>query len=367
MALVAYDYDSGSENEDEGSDSAVIVLNNKPTGSVNTQNGNLNNKNITQNVGENFSDKSGINEDVTTEKLPEILSHLPETTKEKTVNVTEDKLEDFIPKYQPPSSTKEKKPQKVKITIPALSEFDDEDDDEPEQKRRKVSAKGSSLLSVLPPVRGSPLSTKSFIPNVLKNKPPVSDKKTNSLIPHAVRKKAEETKKATIKKIASVTAQGSDAESDDDIEVPETFDDEVWQKVCGPKSKIKPQVIERVEPTVNIEAINIAPEPVKPYDGLDNAAFKELVGKAKRPVNIKLIDINEEEIVADNNFWMTKSLTDPDQAPKNAVEDPVDPTRKKKHHITYLAEQAKANEQELQTQWSANKFARNQTRAKYGF
>lgn len=56
--------------------------------------------------------------------------------------------------------------------------------------------------------------------------------------------------------------------------------------------------------------VDIAPEPEKPYDGLNNTAFKELVGKSKMPIgNIKLIDINEEEILPDKDLWMTKSLT----------------------------------------------------------
>ncbi|EFA00260.1 titin isoform X2 [Tribolium castaneum] len=341
MALVSYDYESGSEEEEqeEPSTSSEVIINSTKV------------------------NNSEANEDTT--ELPEILSHLPQTkTTTPTVNVTEDKLEDFIPKYEPPPK-ENKKTQKVKITIPKLSEFEEEEEEEPQRKKTKTVSKSSGLLSMLPPVKGSPLSTKSFVPNVLKNKPPVTQKsKANSLVPHAVKKKAEMAKKAAIKKITK--GSSSDAESDDDIEVPETFDDEMWQKVCGRNTKPKPPPVVNVE-EVAPPVINIAPEPVKPYDGLDNAAFKELVGKAKRPVNIKLVDINEEEILPDKEIWMTKSLTDPDSAPKPVVEEPVDPTRKKKHHITYLAEQAKLNEQEFQSQWSASKYARNQTRAKYGF
>ncbi|XP_044270444.1 uncharacterized protein LOC123015066 [Tribolium madens] len=341
MALVSYDYESGSDNEEqeEPSSSSEVIIN-------------------------KTKDKEENNEETTdNNELPEILSHLPQTkSTPSTVNVTEDKLEDFIPKYEPPP--KEKKTQKVKITIPKLSDFE-EDEEEPEKKKKKTAAKNSGLLSILPPVRGSPLSTKSFVPNVLKNKPPVTEKsKANSMVPQAVKKNAEMAKKAVIKKITK--GSSSDIESDDDIEVPETFDDEMWQKVCGRNNKPKPQVVKAEEVPVT-PVINIAPEPEKPYDGLDNAAFKELVGKAKRPVNIKLVDINEEEILPDKEIWMTKSLTDPDSAPKPVIEEPVDPTRKKKHHITYLAEQAKLNEQEFQSQWSSSKYARNQTRAKYGF
>ncbi|XP_068914681.1 proline-rich protein PRCC isoform X1 [Tenebrio molitor] len=353
MALVAYDYDSGSENEeDEVSTSAAVI--------INTEDASKDKKKVEETITVNQSSEEVNNGN----DVPQILSQLPES-KSSTANIVEEKIEDFIPKYRPATETKEKKPQKTKILIPSLSEFEDEED-EPEPKKRKTSIKSSGLLSILPPVKGSPLSTKSFIPNVLKNKPQISEK-SKKLLPNAVRQKAEQAKTAAIKKIIRTTEHGNDAESDDDIEVPETFDDEMWQKVCGRRTKPKPQVIQAIEEVAREPMVNIAPEPVKPYDGLDNAAFKELVGKSKRPVNIKLIDINEEEIIPDKDVWLTKSLTDPDTAPKAAVENPVDPTRKKKHHITYLAEQAKANEQELQSQWSASKHTRNQTRAKYGF
>lgn len=39
---------------------------------------------------------------------------------------------------------------------------------------------------------------------------------------------------------------------------------------------------------------------------------------------------------------MTKSLTDPTCAPKYEIDDPVNNTCKKKHHITYLAQQVSA-------------------------
>lgn len=351
-ALVAYDYGSESETEEEENPQSVVVI---PEKKEATQVKAKDEATIPSNSNGN---------DVPT--VPNILLQLPETqsqiTSEK--NVVDDKLEDFVPKYEPPK--KERK--KVKISIPSLSDFSDVDDvNEPLKKKAKSSIKGSTLLSMLPPVRGSPLSTKSFVPHVLKNKPVATGKpkSENTLVPHAVRKNAEKVKMATITKLMKQSTSGSDLESDDDLEMPESFDDDMWQKVCG--RKIKPKQIVPVEEPVDLRTIEIAPEPIKPYDGLDNIAFKELVGKSKRPVNIKLIDINEEEIVSDKNMWLTKSITDPDEVPEPVVEDPVDPTRKKKHHITYLAEQAKANEQKLAAQWASNKHSRNQTRAKYGF
>lgn len=74
----------------------------------------------------------------------------------------------------------------------------------------------------------------------------------------------------------------------------------------------------------------------------------------------------QTEVCVDRHELL-KSLTDPNGATKPVVTSPVNDTCRKRHHITYLAERAKANEQELQAQWSANHQARNQTRAKYGF
>ena len=52
-------------------------------------------------------------------------------------------------------------------------------------------------------------------------------------------------------------------------------------------------------------------------------------------------------------------------APKTQVEDPVDPTKKRKHHITYLAQQARANEQELKSAWATSKSNRMMSLSKY--
>ncbi|XP_072401234.1 uncharacterized protein [Diabrotica undecimpunctata] len=367
MALVSYDYGSSEEEEEEDSpsSSSVIIPNETETQKTNGQE--ISKPNSTNILEDNISDDE-IDTDVITTKNDKadsksLFSVLPET---KTVakEIVEDKIEDFIPK--PPSIPLKKERQKVKISIPSLSQF--QDDDEPEVKKIKPSIKGSGLIGLLPPVKGAVKSNISFVPNVIANKnKPVASSSTSALVPSRVKKNADLKKAAVLKKQKEKTKIAlSDAESDDDLDVPETYDDEMWEKVCG-RPKTKPIIQVDEEPQLE-EVINIAPEPVKPYEGLDNRAFKELIEKSKRPIgNIKLIDINEEEILADKDLWMAKSLTDPEMAPRSAVEDPVDPTRRKKHHITYLAQQAKANEQELQSQWAASKNNKYASRAKYGF
>ncbi|XP_018574619.1 uncharacterized protein LOC108913539 [Anoplophora glabripennis] len=341
MALVSYDYDSDSENEvvkEEVIDlSAKIKVNSIAS------------------ISQTDSAEERSNKD--TEPLFATLPYSKNIVK----NFPEEQIEDFIPKSKPIRKDKEK----VKITIPCLSDFNDVNDDEPQIKKQKQSVKGSSLISLLPPVKGSVTTAKSFVPTAVNKKNIKDTTKCSTLIPHKVRKKVETNQMGILRKKGQNKEQDNDAESDDDIEMPETFDDEMWKKICG-RPKVKPVVHE--PEWLHDEIINIAPEAEKPYNGLDNQAFKELVGRNKRPIgNIKLIDINEEEILPEKDIWMAKSLTDPEMASKPKIEDPVDPTRRKKHHITYLAQQAKANEQELQNAWAASKNSRLASRAKYGF
>lgn len=372
MALVAYDYDSASENEEEdctNSGDAIKQISVKITADVsNTSEYSKIDKNdidisdeeIEPNVG---SVKSLSNIENET-KHKSLFSILPET-KKVFQEVVEDKIEDFIPKPAPISTKKEK--QRVKITIPSLSQFQDDNSDEPETKKTKSTVKSSGLLALLPPVKGSVNTNTSFIPKVVVNQTKPTSNTSTTLVPNVIRKQAESkknNKNKVFKEKPKVVL--SDAESDDDLDIPETYDDEMWEKICG-RPKNKPIVKEIQEPQTQ-EIIDIAPEPEKPYEGLDNQAFKQLVGKSRRPIgNIKLIDINEEEILPDKDIWMAKSLTDPELAPKPVIDDPVDPTRRKKHHITYLAQQAKANEQELKNQWAVSKNNKFASRAKYGF
>lgn len=346
MALVA-DYGSDSEeNEEEPSKSICNPIEKK--------------------VFQSEECKKVLNheEQLNVVNLNNLFCKLPHTkSKPQSFADGEDQIEDFIPK-----STSVKEKQKVKISIPSLLDFKSDENEEPHEKKFKCSIKGTGLLSLLPPVKGSIKTAKSFVPNAvaIKNKVPISSqpKKVSS----DVNKKRIVIKQtSTLQPTKKKKPASSDAESEDeDIETPETFDVEMWEKVCGRrKSKA---IIKEPEPEITVTSVDIAPEPEKPYDGLNNEAFKELVGKTKRPIgNIKLIDINEEEILPDKDLWMTKSLTDPEMAPKATVEDPVDPTRRKKHHITFLAQQAKANEQELANAWAASKNNRLASRAKYGF
>lgn len=242
----------------------------------------------------------------------------------------EEVQDEFLKKKEEPTEKPNK--QKIKISVPSLAQFDsDDDDDDTVQKVPKVISKASGLFALLPPPKGTPLSNKSFIPNVLTRK--------SNLKPPTKQKKPAPPKPVNVKQ---------NAESDDeDImkDIPETFDEETWKKVCAPTKKPQKRTINDNK-NIYIEQTNIeiAPEAPQPYEGLDNDAFKQLVGSSKRrKENIKLIDINEDEVLTDKDLWITKSLTDPNMVPKEDVEDPVNDTCRRKHHITYLAQQVGDN------------------------
>lgn len=251
-------------------------------------------------------------------------SKLPQPLDSGTIEEVQD---EFLKKKEQPTEKPSKQP--VKITLPSMSQFDSDDEDAAATKVAPKAAKASGLFALLPAPKGTPLSNKSFIPQVLTKKP-----------------KPQPKKKPQPKPVRPTTNEDS-GESDVDMEdMPETFDEETWKKVCAPNKKPQKRTIDESQQHVNggtSTAIQIAPEAPKPYNGLDNEAFKQLVGSSKRRrENIKLIDINEEEVTADKDLWITKSLTDPDMVPKQQEEeeeDTINNTQRRKHHITYLAQQ----------------------------
>ncbi|KAF5303399.1 hypothetical protein FQR65_LT08241 [Abscondita terminalis] len=265
--------------------------------------------------------------------------------------------DEFLHKKEIPVQKPNKR---IQINIPSLSGYSSEEDERPPDKKAKKAVSG--LFAVLPPPKFTPLSNTSFVPNVIQkkvNKPP-----SNKPLPKRQPSKVVSGKPLLVP-INLQNGYHSDSNDDEDIEIPETFDDEIWQKVCGKKKKTEAK--EPVESPTTLEQVNVsvvaAPEVEKPYSGLDNKAFKELVGSSKRiPHNIKLIDIHEDAIRPDKEVWL-KSLTDPNFEAETVVENDVDNTRKSRNHITALAQKALANDKELQMRWSENRFNRKQTQA----
>lgn len=238
---------------------------------------------------------------------------------------------DFIIKNK--NSLEKPNTQTIKISIPSLLEFDNADRDEGNRAEIKKTVKASGLFAILPPPKSTALSNRSFIPNVI-NRNPQTSLKPKGRLPR---------KAHTV----------DESESDDDTDTVEPFDEKVWHEVCAPKRK-------RMLPKTRMH-----------YNGLDNEAFKKLlVGSSKvRRDNIKLNRINEEEVLSNSKSWLMKSLTDPEMAERRRIEEGQreNGACRNKHRITYLAKQAKVNEQKLQMQWSQSKYNRRLSKSKYGF
>lgn len=103
----------------------------------------------------------------------------------------------------------------------------------------------------------------------------------------------------------------------------------------------------------------------------DDKAIEYLCGrrgvKRKQELgNIEIVEINGEDNKPDEREWMVKALTEETARPASYGAGPSG-TSKRKHQITYLAHQAKANELDLKNQWAQNRFNKQQTRSKYGF
>ena len=81
---------------------------------------------------------------------------------------------------------------------------------------------------------------------------------------------------------------------------------------------------------------------------------------------IELVDVNVNDHLLHNKEYL-KSLTTEKPADEKEAGAQPNPTVRRKHHITFLAHQAKQREQALKEEWARNKAVRNQSRAKYGF
>ncbi|XP_028031576.1 proline-rich protein PRCC [Bombyx mandarina] len=336
----------------------------------------------------------------TTEPCQNLFNLLPEPSHKKPLVVEED--DEFLHK-------KEKhivKP-KAKISVPSLQDFKDMEDSLPNNKNKIHSGgKKSGLLSILPqPKNGVTLTNKSFIPNILVKNPTTTSIKKKQQTQSSPKKVKKETQS-----IINDYSDESDSEElgNDFFSInkpvliaPEVLsvDSELVQNTNTSKglssfdSHINNNMngYETGETDLNVVASTETPVdnshdleiPVENHndfqqpsnsneDILDDEAILKLVGargKRKRE-EIQIVDVNQKEVLGDSREWLLKSLMDDTtrrvSSSKKRGNEPTN-QQKRKHQITYLAHQAKANEAELQNQWANNRMSRRQTQSKYGF
>lgn len=325
-------------------------------------------------------------------------------------SIIEEKDDEFLHKKVAPTLIEKPVPlkrslnnkQPVRITIPSLAEFEDSSDDR--GKMVKVAAnpsKSNSLLGMLPPPKFAAVLGKSEM-NASPNEPfkkSTTITKTTSLVPHSVANKlklnASKPKpnaNVTNSSALDLSYNNSDESDDEDCgdffslnheeKLPEVSQSEInamVTKKAAQMAKFSKNLNERIQITGADSRMQIdeleseQPSTSKLVQYRDEINIEALVGtraaKRMKKEDIQFIDISQDEVKLNQEEWLRNQLTQETefQPTGRLVGDGPGAGTKKKHQITYLAYQAKANEQELQAMWAANRHTRRQTQSKYGF
>ncbi|CAH2102974.1 unnamed protein product [Euphydryas editha] len=368
MALVAYDNSDSSDYEDEDDENEIKATEVKKVTDIPFKNP------IVQN-GPSTSQQS--------EENQSLFNQLPQPSIKKKAVLEED--DEFLHKKE---STTDSKP-KSRITIPSLSDFKDVDVTVPSSKTRASNGKKSGLLSILPQPRNAISISRPLIPNVVAQKPQTTTVKKKELPPPA---------KVTKHVTNGLVTEYSD-ESDND-EVCENDFFSINKPIDLPVEDLPLPVEETVETIKKLprsiesyfkkDHVELQPDEEHYDDGqsleisenvaapsnnevqIDEEAILKLCGsrgKRKRE-EIQIVDINQQEVLSEARQMLLKGLMDDtskrQSASKKRGHEPTSQQRRK-HQITYLAHQAKANEAELQNQWANNRMTKRQTQSKYGF
>lgn len=270
----------------------------------------------------------------------------------------------------------------VQITIPALQKKD-----EPTKLNKRVIGalpnKPAGLLHLLPKPSFGYFSKKSSSADAASTNSSVAakPKASNGFIPHSVAKMAATTKKPVQKTPADDENSGSESSDNDDFfsfnsetKLPEVSQQEINAMVAKKTAAMKTatttylQSMERQKVDVDADEVEDLSEQ---QSRIDEEALAALCGakRARRGDGPSVvIELSDDQVLPNRGEWLRNQLqSTTEYQPRGMVnEEPAAGTRKK-HQITYLAHQAKANEQELQAVWAANRHTRRQTQNKYGF
>lgn len=404
MSLVAYGASSDEDSECEEIAKETQV---QPQQSANTstKNETTANKQIPGTVDDIEDDDDDIPQPSSSSKFK---LNLPQP-KTQQKGIVEEEDDEFLHKKVPTALIERPVPQKpkiparkpVQITIPSMADFKDDTDKGP---KKTISVgprpmKATGLLGMLPAPK-TEVFMKKIEPSPAANesnpKAPVA--KTNFLVPHSVanRLKAAHAKPSGLAAAATdgkkpplglnyANSDDSDSDGDNgggffsfagDDKLPEVSAAEIKAMVAKKADQMteyskKLDQADKPQP-VNVDYVYVEPVATAHSSQRELYNIEALVGaraaKRTRYDDIQFIDISQDQVKPSQDEWMRTSLqaeTEPQQ--RGALPIAPGAGTKKKHQITYLAYQAKANEQELQATWAANRQSRRQTQSKYGF
>lgn len=299
----------------------------------------------------------------------------------------------------------------VKIVLPALATFaEHKQKEKPEIGAQLPSNRPTGLVQLLPKPKSmqhlghktsatSGKSSMALVPDSIARpkKPTQMPTKKPTTTTSALKKTTESAASA---KVDSDTDDNSDAEDffslQTDDTLPEVSADEIAAMVASKsaqmtraarQAEINAAAAEAaaVEQSILDASSNHDPTAsgsTNPNVGgaMDRQAIEALCGsrQAKRARHVfgskaggemsNIIDISGDQVLPDRDEWMRTQLqATTEYQPRGLVDGDPGAGTKRKHQITYLAHQAKANEQELQAMWAANRHTKRQTQNKYGF
>ena len=365
---------------------------------------------IKQNTNGNESSKQHIdlNEDMNT--IPKSKVYEGETLeikprrKDSTSIKSNGNIQKILPKRAP-----------VRIMAPSLLKDHDIEQNGPPRKVFAAS-KSSGLLGLLPkpkntsiaaPAKSQNSATKSNNDKMPGNKSAANVNK-QAFVPRSVSRKPTPSS-ASHKNKSNDSSDESDSEPSSFF----TLDDKPIEGNLAPSVNSIAGVHKDQPPTYNsvqlkpydtsplglphdsaaqdnfIQQINYDSEAIAPYppvgpsrpqetDLMENAeALERLAGRVRKgrggqnkiggmeSISDNIIEVNQGDLTADPREWLTKTLTQDDEAPGPRCN--IGGTTKRKHQITYLAAMAKQNENELKKQWAENSQSRRAHQSKYGF
>jgi len=322
---------------------------------------------------------------------------------------------DYGDKPEEPPAKKKKRQGPVQIVLPALAKLDEEDEPrQGEREKKQPSKSGSGLFSLLPAPKNS--FTRKPSSKVMES---ASTAKTSALLtatqsennlkPQGVRKVGLVPHRVAnpVKPQTQVKKDNSDSDDDDgdylnmnsssyfpapsSVPRPGVGSSMMTvNPVPGGSSSHNIYKYERIPsagpaqgpaPPVHIseELLGPAvapyppPAPAHPNAGKfveNEEAIMRLAGKQNKlremkEENVKIVDVNEEDMRGDPRVWLTKAMTE-EKAPRPTGKGPKGLARSR-HQITYLAHQAKERDWELRQEWATARENKRASANKYGF
>lgn len=333
------------------------------------------------NIGQATNSTATISDPLSVETSP-LFSKLPAPQNTSTT-VLDPSLQEIV--KQPAKTAKSKRAQ---ILIPSLDEWDDDEDEEQQKKKIKRAAQtGSGLMGLLPAPRHGSTTSVQLTPQVLTRPRTVPNKVPQTSAPSTTpptmvaETRASQAWSEDPDEPGGLNQSGSSAPSfftfgETPLPQPEPPVEGYSIPTTETYTPDVPQVdalhtVQR-EPTPESRRGKIVfAEPAEPGTSafdveLDDGALVRLRGRRQEEINI--IDVSADSQV-DKSRILIRGLTEeqPQQSHSDNSDFNTSQQHRRKHQITYLAQQAKAREQELKNMWSQNRMTRRQTQAKYGF